>query len=124
MKYFEEAKVIWKKYVPKSGQAESVEGELLRAIEKLRYEAQNNGNGNWDNGFERFCTYLWEVLDDRDVFSYEVLQQIKKDFHTLRNYKKPYVKDDLYDRMTDRMIEWSFANKGPVLRENDPNQYR
>jgi len=51
MKYFEEAKQIWVNYVPKSGQSDTVEGELIRAIEKLRYEAQNNGNVNWDQGF-------------------------------------------------------------------------
>jgi len=58
MKYFEEAKFIWKNYVPKSGQADTVQGELLRVIEKLRYEAQDNGNINWDDGFEMFCHYI------------------------------------------------------------------
>ncbi|WLR42289.1 hypothetical protein LC087_16430 [Bacillus carboniphilus] len=38
--------------------ADTVEGELLRAIERLRYEAQNNGNGHWDDGFELFCMYI------------------------------------------------------------------
>ncbi|MFS0907509.1 hypothetical protein AB3N02_31575 [Priestia aryabhattai] len=46
MRYFEEAKEIWVKYVPKSGQSGVVEGELIRAIEKLRCEAQDNGNAN------------------------------------------------------------------------------
>jgi hypothetical protein len=37
--YFKKAKSIWQSYVPKSGQSEFVQGELLRAIEKLRDEA-------------------------------------------------------------------------------------
>jgi hypothetical protein len=45
--YFEEAQDIWKNFVPPSGQAATVQGELLRAIEKLRDEAMRNGNGNW-----------------------------------------------------------------------------
>jgi hypothetical protein len=49
VKYFEEAKHLWRTYVPKQGQSETVQGELIRAIEKLRDEAQRNGNGNWDN---------------------------------------------------------------------------
>ncbi|CAH8770501.1 hypothetical protein [Paenibacillus dendritiformis] len=51
MKYFNEAKYFWQTYVPKQGQAETVQGELIRAIEKLRGEAQRNGNINWDKGF-------------------------------------------------------------------------
>ena len=41
--YFEKAKFIWKNYVPKRGQSEFVQGELLRAIEKLRDKAQRSG---------------------------------------------------------------------------------
>jgi len=76
MKYFEEAKQIWVKYVPKSGQSDTVEGELIRAIEKLRYEAQNNGNVNWDLGFEQFCDYLWDVLNDTKTFNSAVIEEI------------------------------------------------
>ena len=47
-KYFDECNYIWKNYVPEIGQANVLQGELLRELEKLRYEAQNNGNMNWD----------------------------------------------------------------------------
>ncbi len=124
MKYFEEAKYIWKNYVPKSGQADTVEGELIRAIERLRYEAQNNGNCNWDEGFEFFCHYLWEVLNDVETFERNVLLEIKNDIDTLLNFDEPYLDDDLYDRICDHIIEWTFTHKGPIKRENDPKQYR
>ena len=45
--YAATAKYIWQNFVPTSGQAEFVQGELLRAIEKLRDEAHRNGNGNF-----------------------------------------------------------------------------
>ena len=32
VKYFEEAKRLWHTYVPKSGQADTVQGELIRAV--------------------------------------------------------------------------------------------
>jgi hypothetical protein len=124
MKYFEEAKYIWKNHVPKSGQSDTVEGELIRAVEKLRYEAQNNGNGNWDEGFELFCNYLWNILDDDKTFDRSTLVEIREDIDTLLNYEEPYLDDDLYDRITDHCIEWSLAHKGPIKREKDPNQYR
>ncbi len=124
MKYFEQAKNIWKNQVPKSGQSDTVEGELLRAVEKLRYESQNNGNGNWDKGFERFCHFLWDNLSDKKVFDNDVLSEIKKDITTLLNFEEPYLEDDLYDRITDHIVEWSVFYKGPIKREKDPNQYR
>ncbi|MFJ7736468.1 hypothetical protein ACIQ2D_08990 [Lysinibacillus sp. NPDC097287] len=124
MKYIEEAKYIWKNYVPKSGQSDTVEGELIRAIEKLRYEAPNNGNGNWDEGFELFCYYLWDILNDKSVFGKHVLDEIRADIDTINNSEVPYFEDDLYDRITDHIIEWSLAHKGPIKREKDPKQYR
>ncbi|AVK85822.1 hypothetical protein C3943_21165 [Lysinibacillus sp. B2A1] len=124
MKYFEEAKNIWKNYVPKSGQSEIVEGELIRAIEKLRYEAQNNGNGNWDEGFELFCQYIWDILNDDKVFEKDVLHEIRTDIDTINNSEVPYLEDDLYDRITDHIIEWSIAHKGPIKRTKDPKQHR
>jgi hypothetical protein len=39
--HFEECKYIWKNMVPKSGQADSLQGELLRQAEKLHHEACN-----------------------------------------------------------------------------------
>jgi len=124
VKYFEEAKNIWKNYVPKSGQSEIVEGELIRAIEKLRYEAQNNGNGNWDEGFELFCQYIWDILNDDKVFEKDVLHEIRTDIDTINNSNVPYFEDDLYDRITDHVIEWSIAHKGPIKRTKNPKQHR
>jgi hypothetical protein len=48
--YEVDAKRIWKTCIPPSGKATTVQGELLRAVEKLRDEAQRNGNANWDDG--------------------------------------------------------------------------
>lgn len=123
MKYFEEAKFIWKNYVPKSGQADTVQGELLRAIEKLRYEAQDNGNINWDDRFEMFCDYIWSTLSSWGQFNVEILTEIQNDLDRIRNYANPYVKDDLYDRVTDYIMEWYLENKEPIRRDKDPNQY-
>jgi len=50
--YFDKARQLWRRYVPRSGQAETVPDELIRAVEKLRGAAQRNGNANWDEGYE------------------------------------------------------------------------
>ena len=61
-KYLEECHTIWKKYVPDNGQAGSLQGELLREVEKLRYEAMNNGNVNWDDDYARFCDFVADSI--------------------------------------------------------------
>ncbi|WP_280166771.1 hypothetical protein [Priestia aryabhattai] len=125
MKYFEQAKEIWTKYVPKNGQSDIVEGELIRAIEKLRWEAQSNGNGNWDEGFEVLASYILEILNDNEVFNPESLLEIKSDVNTLLTSEyEPYLEDDLYDRLADRVIGWHLAKNGPIKRTINPNLYR
>ncbi|MCZ8495090.1 hypothetical protein [Priestia megaterium] len=125
MKYFDEAKEIWVKHVPKSGQSDVVEGEVIRAIEKLRCEAQGNGNANWDKGFEMLVLYILDVLNDPAVFRSAVLAEIKADIHTLlTSTEDPYLEDDVYDRLTDRVIEWHMAKGGPIKREKNPQLYR
>ena len=47
-KYGQECRRIWQRLVPPEGQAATVQGELLREIEKLYHEAWRNGNINWD----------------------------------------------------------------------------
>ncbi|MDG0058521.1 hypothetical protein [Priestia sp. P5] len=125
MKYFDEAKEIWLKHVPKSGQSDVVEGEVIRAIEKLRCEAQGNGNANWDKGFEMLVLYILDVLNAPAVFSSAVLAEIKADIHILlTSTEDPYLEDDVYDRLTDRVIEWHMAKGGPIKREKNPQLYR
>ncbi|MFB8424716.1 hypothetical protein ACFC4S_22140 [Priestia megaterium] len=124
MKYFEEAKKIWQSYVPASGQSDTVEGELLRAVEKLRYEAHSNGNGNWDEGFKMFCNYLLETLTNDKAFNLEAQAELAADIKRLLDFDYPYLEDDLYDRIADRIVEWSKFHKGPIRREKNPEQYR
>lgn len=75
--YFDECKYIWKNFVPKNGQAHSLQGELLREIEKLRYEAQNNGNKNWDDDYLYFCDFISKSLSEQPIFSEDEKEEIR-----------------------------------------------
>jgi len=109
--YLETAKVIWKKLVPSSGQADTVQGELLRAIEKLRDEAQRNGNYNFSkNCHKRLIKYLKKHLIDKTVFNKEVVDEIKENLKTLSKGNQPYTEDDIYDNITNRIVDWYLEN--------------
>lgn len=123
MKYFEEAKDIWNNFVPKSGQADTTQGELLRAVEKLRWESQNNGNGNWDKGFEVFIDFLKKHLLDKKVFTREVRNQTKAHLKRLINCNYPYLEDDLFDELNDRVVEY-YKHYGSQSHIKNPKLYR
>jgi hypothetical protein len=112
--YFETAKFIWKTYVPKSGQADTVQGELLRAVEKLRDEAQRNGNINWDEGHEILAHYIETILGDWEEFTPAEVAEIKADVARLVDFEHPYTEDDIYDRLTARIVQWYLKNPDPI----------
>jgi len=106
VQYLEDAKKIWQTFVPKSGQSETVQGELLRAVEKLRDEAIRNGNGNWDEGFEILLAYLESHLFDTAVYPPAAIARTRAALARLRDYDNPYLEDDLYDELGDRVVEY------------------
>ncbi len=124
MKYFEEAKILWQNFVPQSGQADTVQGELIRAVERLRDEAQRNGNINWDKGHEIFGGFIVTTLCGSGIFDEPTQAEIKNDVARILDYQDPYLEDDLYDRLTDHIVEWYLQNKTPIIKTHDPEQFR
>lgn len=61
--------IYGKNYVPKKGQANNLQGELLREIEKIRCEAHDNGNKNRDNDYSYFCDFISKRLSEQSIFS-------------------------------------------------------
>lgn len=138
-RYFEECKYIWKNYVPQSGQSDVLQGELLRQIEKLRYEAQDNGNINWDEDFDFFCDFLKETLCSKDIFSEEEKKKIiliLNYFKDCGNYamrfssgqindndvdvnKIAYTKDNLYDIVADAIGQFYSKFPSPIPYEKN-----
>jgi len=131
------ARWIWMNLVPKSGQADSIQGEILRAIEKLRWEAQKNGNINWDKSFVTFIDFLDITLGNEASFSEETKTSIRADLHRLKHFLPPdelksrsqindlpYVNDDLYDRLVYHLISFCRQHPQVIPREIDPNLCR
>lgn len=115
----------------------TIQGELLRAIEKLRYEAHSNGNINWDCNFEKLVDFLHQHLVERSTLPDEMKFSILADLSRLRNFLPvdqledesqnqllPCIEDDLYDRLTAGVVEFSRLNSTVIPREADPELYR
>ena len=122
--YFERAKAIWTQFVPESGQAKFRQGELLRSIEKLRDEAQRNGNGNFDDSCHTIMIeYLRTYLVDDELFNKSIKIQIGNYLDKLANKESPYLNDDIYDFLSDRVVDWYDHFGDKVVHEKNKNLY-
>ena len=144
MQHFDVCKNIWKTKVPKSGQSDTLQGELLRQVEKLRYEAQDNGNLNWDDNFSFFCDNLKNCFQASGQFSPQHLQKLSKALDYLKDcgeYAKQYnagnipdeeadpvrfayTDDDLYDYLCDAVAVIALSHPEDIPYEKKDFIYR
>jgi hypothetical protein len=118
--YLEKGKYIWQNFVPKSGQAEFVQGELLRAIEKLRDEAHRNGNGNFNEKCHKILIqYLRTKLSDKQVFEEETIKLINKDLDRLSIEEYPNTDDAIFDEICNRIVEWYLFYGSEIRHEKN-----
>lgn len=110
--------------MPKSGQSDTVQGELLRASEKLRDEAHRNGNMNWDQGHEILANYIKKTLLKSSDLSWLRKRRLKSDIGVVLNYEEPYLEDDVFDRIEKAILDWCLKNRDPIPREHNPNLHR
>jgi hypothetical protein len=122
--YAEEARRIWKTYVPARGQADTVQGELLRAVEKLRDEAQRNGDGNWDAGHEILARFVRDTLIDSALFDPDQRAEITRAVDRLLDYDRPELRDSVYDLLAERVVDWCRKHPEPVPHRRNPKLRR
>jgi hypothetical protein len=123
LRYFDEARTIWMTKVPPAGQADTVEGELLRAVEKLRHEAHNSGNANWDEGFEILVSFLRAHLLDATVYPDDVVKAARAILDNISDPDRPVLVDEPYDELGDRVVEW-YRHNGSRSHARNPNLRR
>jgi hypothetical protein len=111
---------IWKTYVPPRGQSDTVQGELLRANEKLRDEAHRNGNANWDAGHEILARYVLETLEAWPALAPDRKAQLRADIKLLTAPDDPYLEDEAFDRVERCILDWCAAHPEPVPRAHNP----
>lgn len=120
MRYGKEASALWNKYVPKNGQAGTVQGELIRSIGRLRDEAWRNGNINWGKNHVILARYLRDTLIESGLFDRGTVEEIKRDIERVMDFENPEVEHEAWGRLTDHVVEWSFAHPDPIAREHNP----
>lgn len=123
--YFETAKFLWQTYVPKSGQSETQQGELIRILEKLDNEIRGNAKANWDGQFVLLANSFRDSLISSKTFPADVENEIRKDVDSLtRSEDELFLEDDIYNRLTRRVVEWYWRHKEPIKHIENPKLNR
>src|SRR5262250_1339454 len=86
---------LWDALVPAEGQAETLQGELIRIAGKLTDQAFRNGNMNWNPEHEKMWRFVGQHLDDPRTFDEKERQLIRdKIDEIIRDNDSPDVSGD------------------------------
>lgn len=112
--YPEIALKIWTDLVPKTGIANTVHGELLQAVEKLRDDAQHNGPSKNRRHQKRTARFIRDTLIDSKLFDAAGIERIRATTGKLMKGSRPYANDDIYDHLVDQVCIY-YKEKPPRL---------
>jgi hypothetical protein len=115
---------LWRELVPVGGEAETLQGELVRSIENLSDEAFRNGYINWSEKHEEFIEVLERYLLDAKTFDAQTLQKLREDLaHVQRSGRTLQAEGELSDmayepltRIARRVVEWCDAHPELIYR--------
>ena len=117
--YQNEYDALWQSLVPKSGQADTLQGELVRLIGRLASEYYRNGNMNWSDDFSNMAKCLetelgqhFKHLSDQQAIQVYLYQIVKNGETGICYYLDG---EDIYDKITDYVVAFCQQNEVAVL---------
>lgn len=99
--------------IPVRGEADTIEGEMLRGLDILKDEAQRNGNGNYSKTHKEFAEFILKTLSEAPSIDKAEKVKIGKAVKKLMDAKSPYLDDDVYDYLTDQICIFYKENIKP-----------
>jgi hypothetical protein len=105
---------IWSDLVPAAGAAATVQGELLRSVERLRDEAQQNANANYRKDHKKMAVFVRNTLVRSGIFDQGEIVRIQNGTHLLMKASRPYTKNDVFDHLVDQVCVFYTRNPQPI----------
>jgi hypothetical protein len=105
---------IWNEMVPREGPAPTVQGELLRSVEKLREEAQQHANAHYRKTHKRMAVFVRDTLIGSGIFDKTEQERIRSEAGRLMKAGKPVVEDQLYDHLVDQVCVFYTKHPAPI----------
>ena len=101
---------LWQLLVPGSGQAKTVQAEVIRASGKLAREIIGNGSPNWNDDFRKMLVALVEYFNMGNPLSPDELEEAARLARKLRGGNG----DDEPGRLMELSVHWVQANPKPM----------
>jgi hypothetical protein len=99
---------LWELLVPSGGQAETVQGEVIRITGRITDEMERNGGANWDNDYEKMADTFLRLTGGGAGLSPGELNEVRSIVKTL---KEGYAETS---RMAELAVKWVIQNPDPV----------
>ena len=113
---------LWDSLVPADGQADTLQGELIRIAGKLTDQAFRNGNMNWDADHERMWRFIGYHLDDASTFTDAERALIREKIEEIiRDNEKPDLSGDgcCYYIIGEKVVDWCMAHTATIPHQKD-----
>jgi hypothetical protein len=113
---------LWAALVPKEGQADTLQGELIRIVGKLTDEAYRNGNMNWDSECEKMWRFVAKHLCAADTFTAREREMIQDLVECIIADKDdPDVSGDgsTFYLVNEKVVDWCMAHPDPIPHKKD-----
>jgi hypothetical protein len=109
----EEHERLWGELVPRKGQANTLQGELIRISAKLADEAYRNGNENWSKQHELLLNILIDILLADQTLTEKEKQNIKAaKCLILNNLDNPQFEESTgYYYLSKLVVKWCLSHK-------------
>ena len=119
---------LFDQLVPESGQASTVQGELVRAVMKLTNDFVSNGFANWDGGYERLCAFTIRHLTD-GTFGPQASTGIRADIEHFQSYGRgedigDYDLEAACERLWQASVAWCQRHPDHIPHSPDPELKR
>ncbi|MBA4388882.1 MAG: hypothetical protein C0404_12940 [Verrucomicrobia bacterium] len=108
---------LWAELVPGTGQADTLQGELIRIAGKLTDQAYRNGNCNWDEEHESMWRFIGVKIADDPIFTAQEQALIKEKIEEIiRDQERPDLSGDgsPYYFISEKVVDWCMAHPNPI----------
>ncbi|MCU0352050.1 MAG: ankyrin repeat domain-containing protein [Flavobacterium sp.] len=117
-KQFEE---LWELLIPSNGNAQTMQGEVVRIAGKVRDEIYRNGGANWNIDFKKMLDAFLVHLASNNALSNDELEKLNSLVKDIAKNKD--AETDELNYLCELATKWTLLNPTPILLEK-PNYKR
>ncbi len=102
---------LWELLVPGRGQANTVQGEVIRISGRVAREVMDNGGMNWDNEYRKMLKYLLDCFAEGNLLTEKELKEAQYIGKLISHSGEA---DDEPERLMELAVKWVAQNTEPI----------